>query len=508
MTLTSQLFFIFLIAMVAAYYLLPWFQKYILLIGGFGFYFLLSSMSKGRLAIIIVYVWAVTYLGAILIERAGIKAGSDATVKAVTSLTLTAMIVPLFVFKYAYNLATEFAGLFNIGADFSFLQFATVAGMSYYMLSAMGYVIEVAWGSIKAEKNPVTVGLFIFYFPQLISGPISRFTEMKEQFEARHALKAENISRGLRRMIFGYFKLLIIAELYGRAVKGVFADPDGYSGIGIVVAAFFYIIQLYGDFSGCIDICMGASILFDIKLPENFRAPFLATSVREYWHRWHITLGEWFRDYVMYPLQRMKSMTKLSNSLKKSIGKKAARNVPVYIATLIIWILIGIWHGGTAYYFLASGLIPGVTLIISIMIGPWLTKVTQKAGIRTDTAGFRVFERARTLFLVAMGWMFICAKSVGQGIHILGHIITHPVGYGTIDQAMYDFGLSSTDGILMCLGFAAIIFENVCSERDTNIYEWNEKQPVAWTLIIVFLELFIILTHAVVGKSAFIYFQL
>ena len=303
MNLVSFDFIVFLIVVTVLFYVLKGMQKYILFAASILFYFSISVVSKPKLLFLICYVIFVTYTGAILIEKSRGKIRNI-----VLAVTIAALVAVLVILKYAYNLCALFMEIFHVGGDISFLQFASVIGLSYFILSAIGYLIEVSWESYKAERNVVTVALFVYYFPQIISGPVTRFQSMKIQFDERKSLKYENIMYGIRRMLWGYFKKLVISERFGIIVTAIYGSYGNYSAVGIIGATLAYAVQLYTDFSGCMDIIMGVSELFGIKLPENFNAPFFSKSVQEFWQRWHITLGLWFKDYVMYPVQISKPM--------------------------------------------------------------------------------------------------------------------------------------------------------------------------------------------------------
>ena len=204
MSLVSFDFIVFLIVAVILFYAKKGLQKYILLFLSIVFYFSISAVSKPKLALLTCYVVFVTYAGAILIEK------SRGRIRSIMlTLTITALAAVLVVLKYAYNLCSLFMEIFRMDGDVSFLQFASVIGLSYFILSAMGYLIEVSWESYQAERNVFTVALFIYYFPQVISGPVTRFQEMKVQFDERRTLEYENIMYGLRRMLWGYFKKLV-----------------------------------------------------------------------------------------------------------------------------------------------------------------------------------------------------------------------------------------------------------------------------------------------------------
>jgi alginate O-acetyltransferase complex protein AlgI len=175
-------------------------------------------------------------------------------------------------------------------------------GISFYTFQAMGYLIDVYRGTYDAEKNLAKLALFISFFPQLIQGPISRFNHLKETLFAEHSYDAESITYGLQRILWGFFKKLVIADRLLAAVSTIVKNPSDYQGIYVLVGMFFYAIQLYADFTGGIDIAIGVARLLGIRLAENFERPYFSKSITEYWRRWHITLGAWFKDYMFFPL--------------------------------------------------------------------------------------------------------------------------------------------------------------------------------------------------------------
>ncbi|MDR2751062.1 MAG: hypothetical protein LBC41_10400 [Clostridiales bacterium] len=230
--------------------------------------------------------------------------------------------------------------VFNIGilAFFKYSPLAFPLGLSFYTLQTMGYLIDCyrARPGVKpALSNPFKLALFTSFFPQLTQGPISRFGELKDTLYARHELKADDFTEGLLRVALGLFKKLVIAErlmpLLG--IQGGFA--------GWCVSSLLYAVTIYCDFTGGLDIAIGVARMFGIRLSENFDRPFYAKSVSEYWRRWHMTMGSWFRDYIFYPMSLWKPVLRLSKV--KALGKRA----PVWVATTVTWLATGLWHGAT-----------------------------------------------------------------------------------------------------------------------------------------------------------------
>ena len=352
MSLVSFDFFVFLAITIFVYYVLRPIQKYILLIASIYFYISISHFETYKLCILMAGIFAVTYVGSMAIDK------TDDKYKKFILLSCISLIVTLlFITKYAYNLLSLLGAVFAISSDFSWLKFASIIGISYYSLSAIGYLIDVYWGK-TAAKNPIDVALFIFYFPQLISGPITQFSDMQTQFNQKILLRYDNFAHGIRRMIWGYFKKLVISDRIAFIVSAIFGQYYEFGFLWITFATLCYAIQLYTDFSGCMDIIMGVSTILGIELPENFKTPFYSESVQEFWQRWHITLGIWFKNYFMYPIQKSDFLQGLGKWAKMKLGKKAGKKVPFYISMILLWLLIGIWHGGTGYYFIASALLP------------------------------------------------------------------------------------------------------------------------------------------------------
>lgn len=503
MSLTNSSFFLFLLITVIIYYAFRGkLQKYVLLFASIVFYLQVVTVNKTKILLVLAYVVLVTYFGALFIDQCK---GKLRTLAAVVSVG--ALIAVLSVMKYLYNIAGLLLSLFQIGKDISWLQFASVMGISYFTLSAIGYLIDVYWESYKAEKNPFNIGLFVLYFPQLISGPVTRYPQMKVQFEEGHPLEYRNITYGMRRMAWGYFKKLVISERFAIVKATVFADFQSYSGIRIVFSAICFAVQLYTDFSGCMDIVLGASKLFGIKLPENFNGPFLSRTVQEFWQRWHITLGQWFKDYVMYPIQISKPFVKLGKVCKKHFGKKIGKKIPMHLAMFTLWFLIGLWHGGIAVYFVASAFAPFLLLICSDWLQPLFTYIIKKCRINTECYSYRMFQRIRTALLICTCWIFICADLVRNGLQVLKHIVTNFIVLGAPEATLDLYGLSVRDMELMIAGLLLLVAEHYCLCKKSSLFEEMDKQNKLVKYAAIYAEILIILFYGMVGNSTFIYFK-
>jgi len=497
MTLTTFSFFAFLLVSVIAYYLAGRYQKYILLLSSLFFYISVSSMEIYKTLLLIAYVTLVTYFAGILIEKT-----TGAKRKVILSIAICALVALLVVLKYLYNMAEMVGYLFDLNADFSMLKFVSVIGLSYYSLAAIGYLIEVSWESYKAEKNVADVALFIFFFPQIISGPVTRYKEMSKQFNEKHELNYDNIVYGIRRMLWGYLKKLVISERFGIAVRTIYSGYYNFSGGDLFIATLCYAVQLYTDFTGCMDIIIGAARLFGIELPENFNAPFCSASIQEFWQRWHITLGLWFKDYVMYPIQKSKGLIKLGKKSKKLFGKKIGKKIPFYISMLALWFFIGIWHGGTGYYFVASAVVPFCFLFLSDVLNPMLTKISFKS----NSKGLVVLRRVRTLLIVCVCWVFVCAQSVSSGLSIFQQIFCNPLPRGIL-SAMQKSGIGYMGAVIMVLGVIILIFAEELKFKGSSIKVFVDRFPVWFRIVIIYFEIIAIMYWGELGTSSFIYFK-
>jgi D-alanyl-lipoteichoic acid acyltransferase DltB (MBOAT superfamily) len=189
--------------------------------------------------------------------------------------------------------------------------------------------------------------LFASYYPALVSGPVMRYGEMNPQFFGEPECRLDNIVPGVQRLIWGMFKKLVVADRLAIFVNQVFQDYKTFDSLYILLAVVLYAFQIYADFSGCMDIVIGVSRAYGVKLPENFDAPFLSRSLAEFWRRWHITLGTWSKDYIFYPLLKSEPFQRLGTWARKVLGKKRGKQIPVFLGLLINWLIIGFWHGAS-----------------------------------------------------------------------------------------------------------------------------------------------------------------
>lgn len=298
----------------------------------------------------------------------------------------------LAVLKYTNFLLSNVEGILHlagISGEMEYADWVLPLGISYYTFQSMGYLIDVYQRKYDPEKSLLRTALFVFYFPQLTVGPISRFDRLKEELYSPHRFSMDRLATGGQRVLWGYFKKLVVADRIGPAASMITGSPEIYGGVYALLGIVGHVIQLYADFSGGIDIILGISEMFGIHLPENFDRPFSSRSLAEFWRRWHMTLMQWFREYIFFPVSTSQAARKLSAAAGRLAGKKAAGKVPVYLASLTVWSVTGIWHGAS-WNWVLWGLANCVFMLLSQELSG-LFRSLQSRFPFTDGRGYQCF---------------------------------------------------------------------------------------------------------------------
>lgn len=283
-------------------------------------------------------------------------------------------------------------------------------------------------------------------------------------------------------------------------VATIFGNFHDYSGLTFLFGSAMYAIQIYGDFSGGMDIITGAAELFGITMPKNFEQPYFSTSVPEYWRRWHITLGTWFRDYIFYPLSISKAAQKIGKFSRKLFGVKVGKTIPTYLALIIVWTSNGIWHGAGLRY-AAYGFYWGILTILSVQCGPLMDKLTKKCKIRTDSFSWKLWQIIRTFFLVCFGRVLIKAPSLISGLKIWKSIFTEWDPSIFSSKGLYQFGLVQQEVQILFLSLAVLLFVDVLHEKGIRIRETLSRQNLVFRWLIYFTAFFAIIIYGMYGPG-------
>lgn len=419
MSLVTLVFLLFCVIVLGIYFIVPKkFQWIVLLISSLFFLFYKNFTILTIIQALIVIL--TSYIIGILIEKN--KDNQKKNIYLIIGIVI--ILGVLFYLKYSNLFITTINHLFN--TNYELVKRNSLVGISYYSLIMISYLIDIQRGSIKAQRNIFKCALFMSYFPILTSGPFIRYENIKDDLYGSHKFNYERARRGLLRVLIGVFKVLVISERLGNFVNTVYGNLNGFSGIYIFIAALLFTIQLYTNFSGSIDIIMGISEVMGINLPENFDNPFCARTITEFWRRWHITLGAWLKDYIFYPLLKSNFMQKLNTISKNKFGKKVGKKIPLYLSMLIMWTMIGIWHGGAYTYIIGSGLLQFLFMFLEDNLEPVAIFITSKLKINRESFGYKLYQRIRTYLLFSFSMIFFRAERVSEAFKIIkGIFVNH-----------------------------------------------------------------------------------
>lgn len=509
MSLISLQFAIFVLLAVVVYYLFP--KKYrwvVLLVASYAYYLIICN----KYIIYMLVTTVSTYLGARAVEagyqkqtqvlkahkgewsREERKAYKNKVTNKCRGIMIAVLLLNFGILgflKYsgfAVSVVASVAGLFGGHIQFPDMGFLLPLGISFYTFQTMGYMIDVYQEKVAAEKNIAKFALFVSFFPQIIQGPIAMYDDLAHQLYEPHTFQFRNLKNGAALILWGIFKKMVIADRAVAVINLVTADSDAFSGTFILFAALLYALQLYADFSGGIDIVRGIGEIFGIQMAENFRRPYFSKSLTEYWHRWHITLGNWVRNYVFYPLSISKRFLNMGKWMQKHWGKHLAKVVPTSLASLITFLIIGIWHGANGKY-VAFGLWNGIVIMLIEICRPFNEKVGNALRVNREGKLYQLAAIIWTFILVLVGYYFDIAQSFKDAVHMLVRSVTdlHISDIHNV-ACIKPAGLDKYDYGMILLGAVVIFVVSVIQERTgRNMRDilWQKRQVNQWIVLII-----------------------
>ncbi len=444
MNILTVSFLLFLLGLLVLYFLVPKrFQWWVLLAFSLGFYALGGLLNLPWILLTALSTWAAArfmqrsareekdFLAArkgelSKEERSARKARGKRTRRRAMVLCLVLNVGILCAFKYVHFLlaqANAVAGLFG-GEIRDSIHWIVPLGISFYTFQTVGYLCDVYWGKAEAEQNPLRLLLFTSFFPQITQGPISAWNQLSGELFAPHSLDADGFLLGAQRMLWGFFKKMVVANLLAGYVQDVFANYSVYTGLSVFLGALCYSAQIYADFSGYMDIMCGLCQILGIRLTENFERPYFSKSIAEYWRRWHISLGVWFKNYVYYPIAMAKWNQRLGKTAKRRLGKAFGSYLPATVALVVTWLATGLWHGASWGY-IAWGGVNGLFIIFSMwMEGPY-DRWKKRLKIREEAWLWRAFQVGRTFLLVTFIKVLPEVGSLKDGLGLWKQIFTN-----------------------------------------------------------------------------------
>lgn len=401
-------------------------------------------------------------------------------------------------------------GLFNsLTGNSLALKIIVPLGISYYTFSSAGYLVDIHWRAVEAEKNYAKLLLCMIYFPQVVEGPIPRYERLLPQFDKLTFPDYDRFCKGAQLALWGLFKKMVVADRLGIFVNAVFADVNAVGGSVFVIGLIFAEFQFYADFSGCMDIITGISDVLGVKLDKNFDRPFLSRTIPEFWRRWHMSLFNWLKDYIYMPLLTSHGLGKVRKKLRKHFSAEMAKKLMAIIPTACVFLIIGLWHNVGIMYVI-HGLYWTVLFTLSSLFENKLPALSERLHIHTDSFGFRCFQSVRTFALVAVCNITVLTKSMGDMFTVCKSMLTSIRPWLLLDGTLYTYGLDRANCvlsvILVVFLLAVDIVQERCVIRDRiarcNIF-------VRWT--VYFAGIFAVLIFGIYGPgynaAAFIYQQ-
>lgn len=527
MSVVSYSFLLFLLIVCLVYYIVPkkW-QWVVLLAAGILFY-----AAAGIAYLAVVGLTALVVYGCSLLLQKNldhqeamlrdadrkaarkIKNEMKQKRKRVLVLALFVVIGILVVFKGSDFVIENINVLLSHTAHTQISAWKLVAplGISFYSFMMIAYLVDLYHGKISAQKNFLMYLTYVLYFPHITQGPIGRYDPLGAEMFAEHRFDYDMFRKGIWLMIWGYFKKLVIADRIAPFVTEVIKNAPDYSGPIFLLVGVMYSIQIYCDFSGCMDIVRGSSECLGIRLKENFRRPYFSRNMPEFWRRWHISLGEFFRENVFYPVSTSALFLKLNTAGRKRFGNEWGRNIASCLPILCVWILTGVWHGANWNY-IGWGVYHGILICLSAMFEQPIKNLMEKVKVNTDHMAFQVFQMLRTFFLCLIGRLVFLGNGLADSFYMIGSAFTRPQMAYTLETFVLTnrewFFVSVCILILLAVSIAQEILER--RRIELTIRDWLGQRNIVVRGAVLLAGALVILCFGVYGSGAgatFIYEQ-
>ena len=488
MLFNSFHFLVFFPVVTALYFLLPYrFRVPLLLAASCYFYMALIPIYILILAVIII----IDYFAGIMIEGA---AGLKRQLFLLTSLAANLGVLAFF--KYFNFINTNLASLYQFGGGgrgwfIDNLHIILPIGLSFHTFQSISYTVEVYRGRQKAEWNFGVYALYVMFYPQLVAGPIERPQNLLHQFCEKHDFDYNRASDGLKLMAWGMFKKVVIADRLAVAVNQVYDHPTNYAGLPLILATYYFAIQIYCDFSGYSDIAIGAAQVMGFRLMDNFNRPYHSKSIAEFWKRWHISLSTWFRDYLYIPL-----------------GGNRVDKRRWYFNLFFVFLVSGLWHGA-AWTFVIWGALHGFYLIVALLTRGPRDKIIRHFQLQRFPFVLRCLAVVITFNLVSFAWIFFRARSIQDAFYVVKNLFTMSSRVAGV-SAVIPPGVFILDRVEILIALVAVIFMEVIHmlQRHRKMRQFLSEQPIwlRWPIYYA-LVMGILLFGKFAEVQQFIYFQ-
>lgn len=380
------------------------------------------------------------------------------------------------------------------------LTFVMPLGMSYYTLVAVGYCVDIYRGKYAAERNFFKYLTFLSFFLQMLQGPFSRYDELSKTLFEPHHFSYDRLYNGSLRILWGCFKKCLVADKLSVCVSHVYANYQELNGAYIFIAMILFGIELYADFSGYMDIMLGTGEIMGIKLSENFKQPFFARSIEEFWRRWHITLGAWFKNYLFYPVSMSKWAQNLGVKSRKVLGNRTGRQLPSYIALVLVWSATGLWHGASTHY-LYWGLMQMVVIMFSMQMATVYDKLHQVTHISADAAWWKGFQMVRTFLLFAFMEIMSEAATAADAVAMYQKMFSGWDMDVFVNLSSVFFPMGIVDIWVALIGIIGIVVVDILKEKQISLKACVLKIPMIPRYILYVGMIYMVVLMATRGEA-------
>lgn len=444
MIFNSIQFYIFLIITFILYYIVKDKYRFIILLIA-SYYFYCSSNLKN--VIILLLVTIISYISGLIVDKSNNIKKKKITI-AITTILLISL---LLYFKYSYFILQNINIV--LSKNFSIENIVVPLGISFFTLQAISYPIDIYRKDVKVEKNILKYSLFISFFPQILSGPIGKSKEMLPQFRQKHPFNKKDIFNGIMIVIYGLFKKVVVADLMAIGINNVYGNLSNFSGIPLLIVVIMYSFQIYFDFSSYSNIAYGCGKIFGYELNKNFNLPYFASSIKDFWSRWHMSLSTWFRDYLYFPL-----------------GGNRCKKYKCYLNILIVFLVSGLWHGA-AWTYIIWGMIHAIYQILERMFNLKFKN--------------NILNIIKTFILITFAWIFFRANTIKDAFYVITNIFN--ISFIGIKEQILSIGLDKYDLLVLFISVISILVIEILQYKKQIYNKFKDLQPISKLIICIIL---------------------
>ena len=460
MSYCSWIYYVMVIVLLVIYYVIPkQFRWFVLLLGSITFY--IQVINSIKQIVLFGLSILISFFAGLLLQK--VRSNENIRIKR----TILFVGIILSVFPLLLNRTVDF--IFGSLIHITRVSWIVPVGLSFYTLQLIAYLIDVYKGEIDAQVNLLKYGLFVSFFPQIIQGPIPRYKQLKKELFEGNNYKTENIMSGIQLIIWAFFLKYMIADKAATIVNEVFDNYHAYSGVYIWIAAFLYSIQLYTDFLSCTTMSQGVAEMFGIHLVNNFNHPYFSASVKEFWHRWHMSLSFWLRDYIYIPLG----------------GNKNGRFLK-HINLIITFLVSGLWHGGSWKYVI-WGLLHAFYQIVGEVKQEISSRYFLNKSLLLDKKLLLTLHRIETFIIVMIAWIIFRAESFKASLDIIVSMFTNFNIWVLFNDSLFELGLNWKECIVLMISIVILGEVSHLQEKGVKLRNYFSKQNtvIRWLVYLI-----------------------